>query len=106
MIIYLDESGDLGFDFENKQPSQKFVITLLVCHSKEAVDAFKTAVKRTLKNKLNHKKANQRYIEELHGVGLVLSNKEYFYRQVKSMDWCIYTVALNKRRVYEYLTTK
>jgi len=30
MIIYLDESGDLGFDFENKQPSRYFVITVLV----------------------------------------------------------------------------
>jgi len=34
MFIFLDESGDLGFDFENKSPSQKFVITLLVCESR------------------------------------------------------------------------
>ena len=31
MIIYLDESGDLCFDFNGKNPSRKFVITLLVC---------------------------------------------------------------------------
>jgi len=31
LIIYLDESGDLGFDFEHKKPSKKFVIAVLVC---------------------------------------------------------------------------
>lgn len=36
MIIYLDESGDLGFDFTNKKPSKKFVIILLVCKDKSA----------------------------------------------------------------------
>lgn len=33
MIIYLDESGDLGFDFASKRPSRKFVVALLVCDS-------------------------------------------------------------------------
>lgn len=28
MYLYLDESGDLGFDFENKKPSRFFVITI------------------------------------------------------------------------------
>ena len=28
--IYLDESGDLGFDFEAKKPSKFFTITLLL----------------------------------------------------------------------------
>ncbi len=106
MYIFLDESGDLGFDFDNKKPSHKFVITLLICHSKDAVDAFRTAVRRTLKNKLNHKKANQRYVEELHGADLALSYKEYFYRQVKSTEWCIYTIALNKKRVFDHLTSR
>jgi len=27
MYLYLDESGDLGFDFKNKKPSRFFVIT-------------------------------------------------------------------------------
>lgn len=106
MFIYLDESGDLGFDFKTKRPSKKFVITLLVCDSKEAVDSFKTAVRRTLKNKLNHKKSNSRRVYELHAVSLTPEIKEYFYRQVKSQDWRIYTVALNKSRVYAYLTNK
>ncbi len=105
MFIFLDESGDLGFDFVNKRPSEKFVITLLVCDSRNAVDSFRIAVKRTLKNKLNHKKSNPRFVEELHATHLSLSIKQYFYRQVKNRDWHLYAVALNKRRVYGSLIT-
>ncbi len=106
MFIFLDESGDLGFDFDAKSPSRKFVITLLVCDNKCAVDAFKTAVKRTLKNKLNQKKNNKRRVEELHATHVSLPIKTYFYRQLKADGWRIYTVALNKQRVDERLTTK
>ena len=105
MIIYLDESGDLGFDFENKSPSSYFVITLLVCEGKPATDSFKVAVKRALKNKLNHKKS-RRKVQELHATHLSLPIKNYFYRQIKNFDWQIYTVALNKKRVYNHLTSK
>lgn len=99
-------TGDLGFDFENKKPSEKFVITLLVCNGKLAVDSFKFAVRRTLKNKLNHKKNNRRIVEELHATNDSPEIKNYFYRQIKNKDWKIYTVVLNKRRVYRYLTNK
>ena len=27
MFIYLDESGDLGFDFQKRKTTQKFIIT-------------------------------------------------------------------------------
>jgi len=105
VFIFLDESGDLGFDFINKRPSEMFIITLLVCDSKEAVDSIKTAVKRTLRNKLNHKKRNARYVEELHATHLNFPMKQYFYRQLKREDWRLYAVVLNKRRVYKHLTT-
>ena len=29
LFLYLDESGDLGFDFVNKKPSRYFVVTVL-----------------------------------------------------------------------------
>ena len=103
MLIFLDESGDLGFNFKDKKPSSHFVITLLVCDDKTATDSFKTAVKRTLKNKLNHKKS-KRKVDELHARDIKPSIKKYFYRQVGARNWKIYTVALNKPRVYEHLT--
>ena len=105
MVIFLDESGDLGFDFAKAKTSRKFVITLLVCDGPEAMDGFKKSVRRTLKNKLNHRKSGSRVVEELKGSGTALAIKEYFYRQISNTDWRIYTVALNKRRVEERLRT-
>jgi hypothetical protein len=105
MHIFLDESGDLGFDFENKQPSAKFVITLLVCHERQAAEGFRVAVRRTLKNKVNHKKGSARRIHELKGADTALGVKDYFFRHAPDDGWRLYAVALNKPRVYEYLTT-
>lgn len=106
MFMFLDESGDLGFDFETKTPSPKFVITLLVCKNRNAVTSFKTAVRKTLKNKINRGRKNKRIAEELHATRDSLSTKQYFYRKIKKQDWKIYAVVLNKGRVYEHLTTK
>jgi hypothetical protein len=51
LYIYLDESGDLGFDFANKKPSRYFVMTALVCKNKQSSQIILQAVRRTLKNK-------------------------------------------------------
>jgi len=106
MFIYLDESGDLGFDYSKKKTTKKFVITLLVCHSNTARREFGKAVRRTLKNKLNRSKSKSRCIEELKGTNTTLKIKKYFLRNIKSDDWSIYTLALNKSRVEANLKTK
>lgn len=82
MIIFLDESGDLGFDFSKSKTSRKFVITLLVCDGKEATDSFRKAARRTLKNKLNRKKKGSRVVQELKGAKTSLDIKKYFYRHL------------------------
>lgn len=105
MIIYLDESGDLGFDFSKPKTSRKFVITLLVCDGADCADGFRKAVRRTLKNKLNHKKGKMRIVQELKGTNTTLAIKDYFYRQNPDRGWRLYTVALNKNRVEERLRT-
>jgi Protein of unknown function (DUF3800) len=102
MIIYLDESGDLGFDFSKAKTSKKFVITLLVCQNRDIVDCFRKAVRRTLKNKLNHKK-NGRQAQELKGTGISFEIKQYFYRHLSCDGWKLYTVVLNKARVNDDL---
>ena len=106
MIIYLDESGDLGFDFSKPKTSRKFVITLLVCDGSDSAEGFRKAVRRTLKNKLNHKRYQGRVVHELKGTGTTLAVKQYFYRLIPDKGWRIYTVALNKARVEEHLRTK
>lgn len=106
MYIYLDESGDLGFDFSKAKTSRYFVITLLVCHSKQVQDGFKTAVNRTLKNKLNHKKINKRDVAELKGSQTTLAIKQYFAKQLPKAGWDIYSVTLNKARTLDHLRTR
>jgi hypothetical protein len=77
MFIFLDESGDLGFD-QNKNNYRHFTITLLVCEDKLVQDQIKKAVQRTLKNKINHKAKKKRIVEELKGTGTSLEVKKYF----------------------------
>ncbi|HBA70800.1 MAG: hypothetical protein A2X82_02550 [Geobacteraceae bacterium GWC2_55_20] len=102
MIIYLDESGDLGFDFNKPKTSRKFVITLLVCQNRDAIDCFRKAVSRTLKNKLNHKKGDRK-VQELKGTGTTIEVKQYFYRHLLRDGWELYSVVLNKTRVNDDL---
>lgn len=106
MYIFLDESGDLGFDFAKGKTSRHFVISLLVCQGKQAQDGFRRAVERTLKNKLNHRKNRSRTVAELNGTGTTLAIKQYFFRQLSADGWKIYSVTLNKVRVEEHLRTR
>jgi hypothetical protein len=105
MIIYLDESGDLGFDWEKSKTSAYFVITVLACNDQDTTEEIKKAVKRTLRNKLNHKKSGSRTIGELKGSGTTFMIKDYFFRQMPSNGWSIYAVTLNKKRIKSHLTT-
>ena len=106
MFIYLDESGDLGFNFEKRKTTKKFVITLLVCNSDVARKELDKAVRRTLKNKLNRKKKNSRFITELKGTATTVEVKKYFFRNIKTNRWAIYSLILNKIRVEKQLQTK
>ncbi len=105
MFIYLDESGDLGFNFEKRKITKKFVITLLVCDSDVARKEFDKAVRRTLKNKLNRRKKNSRFRTELKGIGTAVIVKKYIFRNIKTNRWAIYSLILNKNRVDTNLQT-
>ena len=105
MIICLDESGDLGFDFNKPRTSKKFVITLLIINTPKATDNFRKAVRRTLKNKINRKRGKI-FCQELKGTGTNQKIKEYFYRNLPFSGWRIYSIILNKNRVYDSLRTR
>lgn len=106
MIIFLDESGDLGFDFSKTGTSQKFVVALLICNSSDVQTGFRKAVRRTLKNKLNNKKKNSRIVHELKGTNTSFPIKRYYYRNLPDSGWTLCAVALNKTRVNSNLQTK
>jgi len=106
MFIYLDESGDLGFDFGKAKTTRKFIVTALVCFSQTAEKDFKKAVRRTLRNKVNRRKNKSRWAGELKGTNTSLEVKRYFLDQIRYQDWAVYALVLNKARVNEPLRTK
>jgi len=101
LYLYLDESGDLGFDFFAKKPSKYFTVTVLLVQGMENRKKIDKAVKRALKNKLPKKERM-----ELHGSKQSIAVKRYFYRHIESVPFEIYALTLNKRRVYDYLSQK
>lgn len=101
--LYLDESGDLGFDFVNKKPSKFFTVTILALRGLESNRRLIKAVKVTLRRKLNPRRRRKRITQELKGCDTTIEIKQYFYKQVKDIQFTIYTITLNKQRVYERL---
>lgn len=61
------------------------------------------AVKHTLKRKLRKKKLLKTSGCELKGSGVSIEVKKYFYEQVKDIDFKLYALTLNKKRVYQSL---
>lgn len=96
-FLYLDESGDLGFDFVNKRPSRFFTITILAVSGIDHDRALFQGARRTVRKKL-HPGA------ELKGSNTEFKIKEFFYRQVCDVPFEIYSMTLNKKRAYERLT--
>lgn len=102
--LYLDESGDLGFDFVNKKPSKFFTVTILALSTKDADKKISKAVKKTLSRKLNPRNKRKRIVQELKGTETTFEIKKYFYNQVKDERFGIYSITLNKKRLFEKLT--
>ena len=101
--LYLDESGDLGFDFVNKKPSRFFTISILATSRPETNRTLKCAVKRTLRNKVNPKGHRNRMATELKGSATTGPVKEYAWRQVTDATFGLYAITLNKRKVFSRL---
>lgn len=100
LYLYLDESGDLGFDFINKNPSRFFTITILAIRTVENNAKIAKSIKITLRRKFNIKKSKT---EELKGSKCPIETKKYFYSLVKNIDFNLYSITLNKIRLYENL---
>lgn len=52
LYLYLDESGDLGFDFFTKNPSKYFTVTVMLAQGMENRKRIAKAIKRTIQNNL------------------------------------------------------
>lgn len=96
MYIFLDESGDMGMNFD-RNSSSHFIITILVCHDKKALISMKSAVKRTISSKCRRK--DNTYFKELKGSETTLAIKKYFYMQLLKHEgrWEIYSIVIDKK---------
>jgi hypothetical protein len=101
LYLYLDESGDLGFDFKRKS-SKHFTITILCFTGTETNRALGYAVKKTLARKLNPRNHRKIVYEELKYTNTTLETKKYLYRQIQRMDFSLYAITLSKQKVLYY----
>ena len=102
--LYLDESGDLGFDFVQKKPSEHFTIAIILVKGHENNRALINSVRKTLKRKLNKKKNKRRHVYELKGSSSTIKIKRFFYHIAKDIPFEIFSVTLRKRKVYETIS--
>ena len=104
MHIFIDESGDLGFDFQKLGTSKKFTIAILICDSDGTQRAIKKAVSQTLRRKISQKIGKSK--GELKGSKTALSIKKYFLSLMPDSGWHLYAITVNKRNVSPHLQTK
>lgn len=97
-FLYLDESGDLGFDFFSKKPSRFFTVAILAIEGIDGNRKIIGAVKKTLRRKFKRRRP-----VELKGVRTSIEIKQYFYNLVRPVQFSLYALTLNKRRVYDEL---
>jgi hypothetical protein len=71
----LDESGDVGFDFDKASTTSYFVVTLLLVRGEKNRKAMDKGVERTLKNKVNVGKTKKKSENELKGAKTALPVK-------------------------------
>lgn len=97
--IFLDESGELGFD---KNSSKFFVITLLSCNE-DALIRIRRIIKKVRMKKLKKKIKS---IPELKGHNSSDFIREYVLKKAYEENIEIFSIILDKSKVYDYLKTK
>lgn len=94
MYIYIDESGDLGL---TKKSKRYFLIALSVSEDNRKFDIF---MRRVRKKKLSKKDRKKSELKAFEASDAFL---RYFYDHIKSLDFQIVAVCLDKRDIPNYL---
>jgi len=95
--IFLDESGDLGFNFKKKKTSKNFVITCLFVEDKRPIEKIIKKTHSELKKKY------KRRFGILHAVKEKPITRQRLLRRLNLKDCTIMTIYLNKKKVYTRL---
>ncbi len=95
LFAYLDESGDLGFDFVNRKPSRYFTVCVLAVKGAENDRALSKVVQAVLRRKVFPKYRSGNL--ELKGSLIPIETKKYFFRKLSSVHFSLHFVTLDKR---------
>ena len=95
--IFLDESGDLGFDKSKKRTSKYFIITFLIANDKKPIEKAVKAIHSSLK-KIHKQKGGS-----LHSYREKPITRKRLLTKLSQKDIKIMTVYLNKNKVYTKL---
>ena len=98
LYLYLDESGDLGFDFVNKKPSAHFTVCVLAVKGTENDRALAKAVRTVIRSRPELKNKDGNF--ELKGNLVPLETKKYFYKKIRQEGFRIHSATLNKTGIY------
>lgn len=95
-FIFMDESGDLGFDFNKKGTTSYFLITFLFSKNKRPIEKCVKKIHSGLRRKYKKVGVLHAYIEEL-------VTKKRLLSLIAKKDCKVMTILLNKKRVYTKL---
>lgn len=95
--IFLDESGDLGFNPQNKS-SKYFVITILATSDKRPIEKIAKKIHASLRKKVKKLSGGVLHAYKERG-----STKRRILTQLSKQDCLIMTIYLNKSKVYTKL---
>ena len=96
-FIFLDESGDLGFDFTKQKTTKFFVITILFVQSKRPIEKCVRLVHKGLRKKY------RKIHGVLHAVKEEPITRQKMLQKLAEKDCSIMTIYLNKKHVYTKL---
>lgn len=96
--IFLDESGDLGFNFKKKKTSKFFVVTFLFVEDNKS--SIEKIVKRTHSEL---KKKTKRKVGILHAVNEKAITRQRLLKRLAEKNCVIMVIYLNKNKVFTKL---
>lgn len=92
-LIYLDESGDLGFDFTKKGTSKFFILTFLFTENKKPIE------KIIKKIHSGFKKSQKSKLTMLHAIKEKPVTRQRLLKQLALTECRIMTICLNKKNL-------
>lgn len=96
--IFMDESGDLGFDFTKKKTTKFFIITFLFVDNKRPIEKIVRKTHSELRKKYKKKTGVLHATKEK-----PLTRQRLLKNLAEREDYYIMTIYLNKKKVYTKL---